>query len=183
MSMTPLEPVIPPWSDQNKWSQMKLTLEISSRSQGEGLDAAREISHQIDNKIRSIDGILDILCQMTCVDCHDLCCGKATLWYDFRDLLFIYLNLDEFPQQQIWKKEGSSCSCLTLSGCRLKRWERPFICTWYICPKQTDVMQKKDFSEAAVHITSVLQEIKSDRKMLEKVFIEAVSCTLPKGTL
>lgn len=181
--MTPLESVIPPWSDQESWCQMKLSLEISARFQGERLDVAREISHQIENKICSIDGALDILCQATCVDCHDICCGKATLWYDFRDLLFIYLNSDKFPQQQIWKKKDLSCSCLTLSGCSLKRCERPFICTWYICPKQTGVMQKKDFPEEAAHVTSVLQEIKSNRKMLEKEFIDVVSSIFPKGRL
>ena len=45
------------------------------------------------------------------------------------------------------------------------------------------LMQKRDFLEEAAHVTSVLQAIKSDRKMLEKVFIEAVSSTFPKSAL
>lgn len=172
--MAALESVIPPWSDQDSWCQMKLSLKMSVESQGKKLDAAREIAHQITGKIGSIDDSLDILCRSTCVDCHDICCGKATLWYDFRDLLFIYLNSGKFPRQQIFKNKDLRCSRLTLSGCRLKRCNRPFICTWYICPEQTEVMQEREFAKEGSDITSILQEIQSDRKILEKMFIEAV---------
>jgi hypothetical protein len=172
--MAAFEPVLAPWSDWDSWCQMKLSLEKSVKSQGMTIDAAREMSRQIAGKIYSIDHALDILCQSTCVNCHDICCGKATLWYDFRDLLFIYLNSDKFPQHQISKNKDLTCSCLTMFGCRLKRCERPFICTWYICPKQTEAMQEFGIEEEVSRITPILDEIKFHRKVLEKVFVEVV---------
>jgi hypothetical protein len=169
-----IESVIKPWSDQDSWLQMKLSLEMSVKSQGMRLDAARKVSHQIARKIHSINGALDTLCQSTCNNCRDICCGKATLWYDFRDLLFIYLYSDSFPNQQISKNEDLSCSCLTMSGCRLNRCERPFICTWYICPKQIEAMQDFGIQKEVSRISSIIEDIKLERKVLENMFVEVV---------
>ncbi len=164
-----------PWSNLDDWNQMKLSLEMTFDSQREWLHAAKELSDQIAAKTHSIDTFLDTLCKKTCVNCHDICCGRATLWFDFRDLLFIYFNTCEFPKQQIFKNIDLSCCYLGPFGCQFKRCERPFICTWYICPKQTSIMGSNGFRQNGEYITSILKEIKLDRKSLEQMFLE-VAC-------
>lgn len=171
---SPIEFERAPWSDRYSWEQMRLSLAVSVKAQGERLRRAREISHHIARKLCSIDAALDTLCRSTCIYCSDICCSRATLWYDFRDLLFIHLYSDTFPPQQICRNEDLTCSCLTLSGCRLNRHERPFICTWYICPKQNEFIQQDNPLDNVAHISLILLEIKSDRKELEQAFLDAM---------
>lgn len=163
-----------PWSDQGDWDQMKLSLEVTIASQGERLHGVRVLADQITEKLCSTDSYLETLCKNSCVTCADICCGRATLWYDFRDILFLLLSTSGFPGRQLFKKTDLTCSCLTSAGCRLKRCERPFICTWYICPKQKDLLESAGLRENGSSVFSLLQEIKTDRKTLEQKFLGVV---------
>lgn len=169
--------VMVPWSTPQIWQQMKLSLGMTVAAQGERLDVARAVSRQIGEKFGELDVHLDSLGGATCCHCEDICCHRATLWYDFRDLVFIYLFTSEFPEQQITRGTDLKCSYLASTGCSMVRFKRPFICSWYICPRQTHVMKKNGrINEEGQKISSLLGQIKQDRFLLENVFLK-VFCT------
>ncbi len=172
--MTASRTEIVPWGDPATWSQVHLSLEMTVRSQWEQLAQVRQLARQIGEQLGAIDESLNTLCQSTCVACTDICCRRATLWYDFRDLLFIFLYSGSLPRWQISRKEDLSCIHLSPTGCKLKRYERPFICSWYICPDQIEIFQRRRGEGEPDTILSQLHHIKSHRILLEDLFVEVV---------
>ena len=124
----------------------------------------REMAAQIMALLNRLDRELEGMCRLTCPDCKDNCCARATIWYDFRDLLFLYFSGQPLPDRQIEKREIRSekfCVHLTAAGCDLPRCKRPFVCTWYICPAQ------KTFSP---RVQEDIRQIKSLRREMEDLF-------------
>lgn len=155
----------PPWQEQASWHEATLSLSISLSRQWSRLTRARNLAQLLAEQYASVDAALDTLCQATCPVCVDNCCRRATVWYDIRDLLVHYFILGKFPDRQISKTEAGCCSMLTESGCRLSRIERPFICTWYICPAQNELLGGKKPPGAAI------QEMKTYRMEVEREFL------------
>ncbi|MFW2367100.1 MAG: hypothetical protein ACN4GW_11830 [Desulforhopalus sp.] len=158
---------IPPWKSPEDWFQVNFSFEHIGLRQWQKLQSAKKIADQIDNKLRAIDGDLEILCDTTCPSCVDICCKKATVWYDFTDLLYLYFSSARLPAGQISRKADLSCSHLTPTGCELNRIMRPFICTWYICPDQKDISSGQKLQNS-------IQNIQILRKQLEEEFICAL---------
>ena len=82
--------------------------------------------------------VLDDLCRATCPDCRDSCCRKATVAFDHADLIFLLLTGQTVPgcHPRAQASAGAACTFLSPAGCRLPRLQRPWICTWYLCPTQ-----------------------------------------------
>lgn len=158
---------IPPWKSPEDWSQAICSLEHVGLRQWQKLQLAQKLADRIENKLCAIDGDLERLCVATCPSCVDICCKKATVWYDFIDLLYLYLNSARPPVGQISKKSDLTCSHLTPTGCELDRSVRPFICTWYICPDQRNICSGQKLQAS-------IEEIQTLRKQLENEFIHAV---------
>lgn len=167
-------PEIPPWKSPEVWSQFCQSMEQTVGHQRSGLEEARHIACQIREKIDEINDAIDSVCEETCLFCKDICCKKATVWYDFKDMLYIYLHSGQFPRAQITKNGDLSCCNLTAMGCLLPRRIRPFICTWYICPSQTAMLSEKVVEEPKNLIMSSIKEIQALRNCLENTFIKAV---------
>lgn len=96
----------------------------------------RRVAEDIAALHLSMGSQMEQLSQKCCPGCEDVCCLRATVWYDVKDLLFLYFWQGTLPEQQIFRRSDGACCNLTSSGCKLARWERPFICTWYLCPAQ-----------------------------------------------
>jgi hypothetical protein len=103
----------------------------------------------------------------------EVCCRRAWVWVDFRDLLFLHLAGIPVPDHQLLSREGNSCRYGGSSGCRLDRIQRPFVCTWYLCPAQTRILRKQP-AEMKL-ITASLQQIKRLRHKMEMSFIRALT--------
>jgi len=65
------------------------------------------------------------------------------------------------------------CRYLTDTGCSLPRVARPWICTWYLCPVQAELLRTR-LPRQERRIAEAWQEIKASRKRMERAFIEAV---------
>jgi hypothetical protein len=50
--------------------------------------------------------LMDHLCRKTCPDCTNICCRRAWVWADFRDLLFCHLAGIPRPDQQLLDRSG-----------------------------------------------------------------------------
>ena len=160
-----------PWQTQKEWQQVELffTHSVNNTSfYGQAGRHAKEITH----KIELADILLESLCKKTCNLCTDPCCVKATVWYDFRDLLYLFLSTQTLPAQQLIRKKGQCCPKLGPNGCTLKRHQRPFICTWYLCPDQKRPGNAGKTMQD--DLADLLSELKNERKRMEREFLSNV---------
>lgn len=164
---------IPPWKERDHWSQAVHSLKYAGARRRRRLMQAEKFADQIERKLRTVDSALETLCNATCESCIDICCKKATVWYDFKDLLYLYFSTGRLPDGQIHKKPDQTCCHLTPAGCYLSRSVRPFICTWYLCPDQAFLCAGQRPGGLNC-IQASIQEIQGLRKQLESEFIKAV---------
>jgi hypothetical protein len=164
---------MPPWQSQSAWNQIELFFYHSCRNT-ESLIEAEQHAAEISTKLKAADDIFQDLCRQTCIACSDICCAKATIWYDFNDLLFYYLRLKKSPKKQIVRKKGQNCPQLTAKGCSLERLQRPFICTWYLCPDQSHRTVEIQ-GVSSQNLSDLLLQIKEKRKLMELSFLKSVT--------
>lgn len=159
-----------PWQDRELWTEMELSLLTAVRNvPAENASLLSSLADTIAAKYESIDETLAALCGRSCPSCEEVCCRHATVWYDFRDVLFSYFYRQILPFGQIRKTEDGKCMHLEADGCRLTRVERPFICTWYVCPPQKRLLDIGDKRVRAECATG-LAEMQRIRKRLEDSF-------------
>lgn len=163
-----------PWSDKKEWSQVGLFFERSLASVSPSSDIFI-IQSTIKSYLFEVDTLLSGVCESICSQCKDVCCKKATVWYDFRDLVFLSLSMGAIPREQIRKDHCSICIHLSSHGCRLPRAERPFICTWYICPAFKLAIQSGIVAADTLNcIKNKLEVLQVERKKLEECFVKLV---------
>lgn len=163
-----------PWQKKSDWTEVQLSVRKICGRLGMQEERARELAQNIQGNYKLIDASMEELCAATCISCEAVCCSRATVWYDLRDLLFLYLVSREMPEQQVLRREGRSCANLGPAGCVIPRSKRPFICTWYICAVQKKVLESVPESKPAVHPYQLIAEIQTARKLLESLCIAAV---------
>lgn len=164
-----------PWQEHEKWKQLRLSFQ--SFSQIEKLpDQVESLTASITEKLESVNDTLVHLCCQTCRSCQNNCCARATVWYDFRDLVYLFCSQGFIPDQQITKKKDLTCVHLSSSGCTLARSKRPFICTWYLCSAHKSLLKKNQRYKKgiAVEVEKILNNIKDERKSLEKTFLDCI---------
>lgn len=158
-----------PWVHSEEWGEMVRSVQDQCEMLGAKRQEAMLLVRQITESYNSLEDPLDSLCKMTCPECADVCCLRATVWYDRRDLIYYYLAENGFPDQQIVRDDAGVCCHLGPGGCRLPRGHRPFICTWYLCvPQLALVKQKMGSPEGDVQQT--VEWIKQLRKKLWSLF-------------
>ncbi|MCP4669822.1 MAG: hypothetical protein GY857_00825 [Desulfobacula sp.] len=161
-----------PWQMDEEWSQVLLSLKaIENKGR---LTAILNTAEKIQQKFEIMSKPMEKLCSHTCINCEDICCLRATIWFDFKDLLYIYFATGKFPGSQIKKinleNQIQACSCLTKNGCILPRIERPFVCTWYFCPAQKEYL-KHFHPGLLLDFEQILLDIKELRNKIEDEFI------------
>ena len=161
----------PVWREAQANLNHLLSLRITRESSI--LHLADTISHTIS----SLEPVLSELCLQTCPDCSNPCCERATVRYDFRDLIFLHLQHKGLPLFQPKPDPGSPCYMLGEKGCLLPRYMRPFMCTWYLCPVQMDLVRGAS-SDNINRLPEQLREIQDKRKQLEAKFVQLL-CSQP----
>lgn len=162
-----------PWNIDTLWREANTSLSQSVGHHRRQLSESRRLANGLHDHLLSIFPLMDSLCQRTCPDCTDICCQHAWVWVDFRDLLFYHLAGIPAPDRQLVGRRGEHCRYASPQGCRLKRLQRPFVCTWYICPAQTRLLRKQPREQALLPAT--LGQIKIERRRMEDHFIQAVT--------
>ncbi len=160
-----------PWNTPTLWQKANAAVEHHLHRHQQALDASRHAAGEIRNRFASIFPIMDRLCLTTCPDCTDICCQHACVWIDFKDLLFLHQAAIPVPDHQLLGHRGEHCRYSTPDGCRLDRLQRPYVCTWYLCPAQTQLLRQQPLTLQKV--TSCLQQIKRMRQHMESSFIRA----------
>lgn len=170
-----------PWNLAEDWDQVYLTVDQMLKVKPDLCQSLFATASEITNAYERLDKPIQMICESTCINCRDICCIRASIWFDFKDLLYLYFGLSRFPEHQIHKKEIRSdsgltekkifgCCHLTSKGCGLPRQKRPFVCTWYFCPPQVEIL-----NDHANHLKQIVKPvipiIKELRQKLEEDFI------------
>lgn len=162
-----------PWLDPAEWSQALQSLELSVAHLDDSRSGLELLAGRMLSTYAELEALMDELCDAVCGDCADICCGRATVWYDFPDLLFLTFSGVPYPCAQIHRNTRGLCSNLTATGCRLERSRRPFICTWYICAEQKRLLAGATQTDG--NLFTLIQTLQSDRRQLERLFLAACS--------
>lgn len=162
MTLTPSGPPPIPWAAPDEWRAANAAVARLVRRPSGPL---MSLAHQLEAALAETYPRLDALCRITCPHCPDPCCLSATVWLDFRDILQLHLTGQPIPPAQPRSRPGETCRYAGPSGCRLPRPQRPFICTWYLCPAQTAALRKR--SGVASALVPGLERAKALRKDLE----------------
>ena len=167
-------PTMPPWSTPLLWQEINQSLAIHLRLHHDHLIRARISARLIQKNFQRLFPLMEDLCLKVCLICKEKCCRHAKPWYDFRDLIYLHLCELDPPNAQPIGHVNNSCRYLTSDGCGLPREIRPWICTWYICPDQNNILKMGPYTQNQA-INSTLLQIKSQRKTLENEFIQAIA--------
>ncbi|MDL2268581.1 hypothetical protein LJC71_03205 [Desulfosarcina sp. OttesenSCG-928-A07] len=168
---SPVSPI--PWNTPALWEEAGASLRHSIDHHRCGLEPVFLLAKTIHTDFAAIFPHLDDLCEKTCPACTDNCCQRARIWADFRDLTFYHLAGISPPDQQTLSKNGDHCRYQSLSGCRLNRFQRPFVCTWYLCPDQTALLHHQPAVQ--VFLNTTIRRIQENRRRMEDLFIQALT--------
>ena len=166
-----LSPV--PWNTRDLWKEANSCLAHSIWQNQPALADAYRHAHQIRRHLELIFPMMDRLCRKTCPYCADICCRRSWVWADVKDLIFLHLAGIPVPGQQLLSRKGDRCRYGNPDGCRLDRIQRPFVCTWYLCPAQTQRLRKVPADMKM--ISDSLQQLKRLRREMETSYIRAVT--------
>ncbi len=163
-----------PWQRPDQWEQINNSITHLSGLYKNQFQSVVVMAKQIQLNFEQLSDPIEQICDQTCGACNDICCEHATIWFDLKDLLYVHFAMDTKPESQIEKKQSSQgkqvCCHFSRIGCVLPRIQRPFICTWYFCPSQTQYF-KMIGQKVKRQIERDLFEIKMLRKKIELEFI------------
>lgn len=162
-----------PWNTPALWQEANASLDVSLALHRGVLDVARHHAEQLRQLLKQTFPIMEELCRQTCPACTDVCCRRAWVWIDFKDLLFLHLAGIPLPEGQLLRRQGDHCRYASPDGCRLERVQRPFVCTWYLCPAQSHLLNKQPAEKQ--NLSRILEQIKNHRKRMEASYIQAIS--------
>lgn len=163
-----------PWVSPGSWQAANQAVDYHLQRYRSDLKPLTILAHEIKSFLNSFFPILDELCAHSCPWCPEPCCLRASVWFDFKDLLFLHLNKLSIPPAQPKADLKTPCQYLGSRGCRLSRITRPWICSWYLCPTQTAKL-KKGVANRRESIAHTIAQIKSGRKLLENEYIRIIS--------
>jgi len=159
-----------PWNTPDLWQAANASLATAVKHMP---DASRILARRIRCLLEQTFPLMDRLCRHTCPSCLDVCCSRAWVWIDFKDLLFIHLAGLSPPERQLLSRPGNHCFFAGPEGCRLNRIQRPFICTWYQCPTQARLL--KAWPRQKQRLTTAIEQIKAARQQMEDTFIQVLT--------
>lgn len=162
-----------PWCTSENWQGVTRFFHTMSLDRNPEFVQIQTLAGQIRQAFEVLSGPMDVLCNATCMGCGDICCERATIWYDFKDLVYLNFAFGRLPEAQIKRivdKTGTPhCPHFTKTGCCLSRLERPFVCTWYLCPAQKQVMISQEGKQCHA-ILKTLDTLKVLRNQIESEF-------------
>lgn len=162
-----------PWNTRATWREANDSLSTAILTHASALADLHHLARRVRRRLESLFPLMDALCSETCPACTDICCRRAWVWADFRDLLFYHLAGVAPPGSQLIGTTDGHCRFASPRGCRLDRIRRPFLCTWYVCPAQTCLLNQRNGDQQRV--ASTIDHIKSQRRQMEMAFIDIVT--------
>ena len=133
----------PPAGNARTWGESNCALARLLAGHRRILKAAIETAEAIGRSIDEVIPLMVALCRRTCRFCPEPCCITNTVWFDFRDLLFLHLTGVSIPVCQAVSEPGEACPFLGHHGCRQPAHLRPWMCIQYLCPAQRAILERQ----------------------------------------
>jgi len=167
-----------PWSKEADWREANDSIRFHLRRYAAELTPVVVLARRQQRLLESVFPLMEALCAETCPACADPCCSHASVYYDFRDLLYLQILQLPLSGSQPRPVSDKPCRHLAGEGCKLSRATRPWICTWYLCPAQRSSLgnRRQAFQNRLERTITV---IKQNRRSIEAAFIRTVA---PAGT-
>lgn len=132
------------------------------------------VAEDIRGALNDLGAMMEAIGRDTCPQCASSCCLTASVWFDFRDLIYLHLTGLPLPPAQIQRAKGAPCPHLCSQGCVLPRPLRPYICTWYLCAAQRAALSRRSSAfQARIH--GLLTRVGTLRKSMETEFLDALA--------
>ena len=163
----------PAYGTQSDWCESNQAIGHVVHLHHTKLKRAIELAIEIRRRMETLFPLLDRLCRRTCRLCPDPCCLVATVWIDFRDLLFLHLNELPIPPAQLIQNLSQDCRYYGYRGCRLPRLLRPWACTLYLCGAQWRNLRRQPQSIQQAFDRNIAT-IKAQRMDMEAIFIRII---------
>ena len=130
------------------------------------------LARQVYQGIHWLDPHMNAYCQATCPTCGDPCCDGRKVFFNRVDLLYLASLGDVGPPiGQTRTEPGAMCRYLGPTGCLLARMQRPYVCVWFLCEPQMELLNATPGSFQR-QLINVLTNIRSCRLKLESLFEE-----------
>jgi hypothetical protein len=171
------DPLIPPgyfWADDEEWRQANHSLRLLFQRYDRDLASVRHSARLVAEMIDRLEPAQNDMCARVCPDCGGVCCRRARVGYDFRDLVLIHALGIETPPHQLQTHQDSPCRYLGPGGCALPRLHRPFICTWYYCDRMLALFYQLPRREQN-RLTESMKTAQTTRVEMEAAFIRVVT--------
>jgi len=167
-----------PWPTEALWREIGDAFNSSLSRNTRGMTEARRYAASITHQYDLLADRFDDLAVLSCETCREPCCRHAKVWLDFTDLLYIHLMRVYRPPSQLRRNLYETCRFLGPRGCRLPRQSRPWICTWYICPTQRQILEGQ-IPAGMRQVSAVFARVKRLRKAMEHAFVAALGFSVP----
>jgi len=163
-----------PWVSPISWQAANQAVDYHLKRYRADLKKLAILAREIKSGLSSVFPTLNELCANSCPWCPEPCCLSASIWFDFKDLLYLHFNTLSISPAQPKANLKTPCRYLGPRGCRLPRIARPWICTWYLCPTQTARLHNGHKGKSDL-LKRAHAQIKSGRKLLESEYIRIIS--------
>jgi hypothetical protein len=107
--------------------------------------------------------------EKVCHQCLNPCCVNRHGFPEFEDLVLFRAMGVKSPSYNFNVLDTDRCQFLTKNGCRLKRYNRSYRCTWYFCNNVLDSFQQHDLA-AFRRFDETLSHLAIKRNCLLKEF-------------
>ncbi len=133
----------------------------------------RWLVDHIQRGLEWLDPHMDAYCQTTCPSCNDPCCTGRGIFFNQADLLFHAAQPNCMPPVGQTRTEAQAeCRYLGPAGCLLKRTQRPYVCVWFLCEPQMEMVNASSIAFQK-QLLNVLRNIRFCRLKLEELFESA----------
>lgn len=137
---------------------------------------SRELGLQMQQAYNDVSAFIELHTSRVCPGCQKVCCIDRHGTHEIEDLAFIQ-SIGETPSPtEPLDDDTLPCRQLGEMGCGLKRWERPFRCTWYFCQALLDEMPEENPREYRVFIEK-LRQLQQLRQQIWEL------CKVPRAPL
>ena len=134
----------------------------------------QQIAVSIKKLLLELNPVMDFLCKYTCFRCENVCCDAQHVFYNEVDLFFfVGLGVSLPPFQTRANGFQIRCSYWVRNfGCLLERIFRPYVCTWFICERQLEILNETFNNRQKNYLEQLFCTIRRARLLLCSVFAE-----------
>ncbi len=150
-----------------EWRRLFITVhEVVSKTRESDF---KLIAEHIARLILHLDPLMTAYCERTCPTCVDPCCDGRKVFFNHTDLVYLAILGETAVPGQTRSGAGDPCRYLSPVGCRLSRRIRPYVCTWFLCEAQMELLQGES-ARLQRSVTATLKEIRESRLLLESLY-------------